>query len=404
MTSTLPVHHLLERHRHQFPALANKAYFNYGGQGPMPQAALAAMQQAHLHMQQAGPFSNSSNVWINQESQQTRQTIAAELGVTAETITLTDSVSTGCNIALWGINWQPGDRILMTNCEHQSIIAVVQEIQRRFGVAVDVCSLMATLNAGDPVAAIAQHLTANTRLVVLSHILWNTGQLLPLGEIVAACHAYPTQQHPVRVLVDAAQSVGVLPLDLAALAVDFYAFTGHKWWCGPAGVGGLYIRPDALETLQPTFIGWRGITTDANGQPVGWERGGKRFEVATSDYALYPALRVAIATQSEWGSVEARYQRIQTLSAYLWQQLKELSSVHCLRTAPPEAGLVSFQLVDQASGRSHRQLAQFLESQGLMVRTILNPDCVRACVHYLTLESEIDRLVVGVQQFCQTVG
>jgi L-cysteine/cystine lyase len=239
---------------------------------------------------------------------------------------------------------------------------------------------------------------------VLSHILWNTGQVLPLGEIVAACHAYPTQQYPVQVLVDAAQSVGVLPLDLAALAVDFYAFTGHKWWCGPAGVGGLYVRPEALETLQPTFIGWRGITTDAHGQPAGWERGGKRFEVATSDYALYPALRVAIATQAEWGSMAERFQRIQALSAYLWQALKEFPAIHCLRATPPESGLVSFQLVDQALGRSHRQLAQFLESQGLMVRTILNPDCVRACVHYLTLESEIDRLVAGVQQFCQTVG
>nr|WP_290227943.1 aminotransferase class V-fold PLP-dependent enzyme [Trichocoleus desertorum] len=404
MKSTLPVQHLLERHRQQFPALANKAYFNYGGQGPMPQAALAALQQAHLHIQQVGPFSNNSNTWIHQETQQTRQTIATELGTTAETITLTDSVSTGCNIALWGIEWQPSDRILITDCEHQSIIATVQEIQRRFGVVVDVCPLLATLNQGDPVAAIAEHLSANTRLVVLSHILWNTGQVLPLGEMVQACHAYPTQQHPIQVLVDAAQSVGVLPLDLAALEVDFYAFTGHKWWCGPAGVGGLYIRPEALETLQPTFIGWRGITTDANGQPSGWERGGKRFEVATSDYALYPALRVAIATQSEWGSIEARYQRIQSLSAYLWQQLRELRSVHCLRTTAPEAGLVSFQLVDQVSGRSHRQLAQFLESQEVMIRTILNPDCVRACVHYLTLESEIDRLVAGVQQFCQTVG
>ncbi|HEY9858524.1 MAG TPA: aminotransferase class V-fold PLP-dependent enzyme, partial [Candidatus Obscuribacterales bacterium] len=139
MTSTLPVQHLLERHRQQFPGLANKAYFNYGGQGPMPQAALAALQQAHLHIQQVGPFSNGSNAWIHQETQQTRQTIATELGATAETITLTDSVSTGCNIALWGIEWQPSDRILITDCEHQSIIAAVQEIQRRFGVVVDVC-------------------------------------------------------------------------------------------------------------------------------------------------------------------------------------------------------------------------------------------------------------------------
>ncbi|MBD2075969.1 aminotransferase class V-fold PLP-dependent enzyme [Phormidium sp. FACHB-592] len=386
-------------YRQQFPGLANKAYFNYGGQGPLPEVALEAIQQSYVQIQQLGPFSNQSNTWIVNEAELTRRAIAAELGTTSQTITLTENVSAGCNIALWGINWRSGDHLLLSDCEHPGIIAAVQELQRRFGIEVSICPFQETLNVGDPVAVLEQHLRPTTRLVVLSHILWNTGQVLPLAAITAVCHRYPSHQ-PIQVLVDAAQSVGVLPLQLDQLQADFYAFTGHKWWCGPEGLGGLYIRPEALANLHPTFIGWRGITADSHGQPTGWKPNGQRYELATSAYPLYAGVRAAISLHHQWGTAEARYQRLQTLSYALWQQLADLLGVVCLRSTPPEAGLVSFQL----PGKSHNQLVSFLESNGFMLRVILNPDCVRACIHYLTLESEIDQLVEAIRQFMQRSG
>jgi L-cysteine/cystine lyase len=396
MTSISPASLSLEHYRQQFPALQNKAYFNFGGQGPMPRVAMAAIYQAHEYIQEIGPFSNEVNRWINQETQQTRQTIAQALHVPTETITLTEDVTVGCNIALWGLEWRSGDHILLSDCEHPGVIAAIQEIQRRFGVKVSICPLKATLNEGDPVAVIAAHLRPNTRLVVISHILWNTGQVLPLAEIVAVCRDRSMQpSNPIRVLVDAAQSVGVLPLNLTEIGADFYAFTGHKWWCGAAGIGGLYVHPTAFESLKPTFIGWRGVVKDQAGMPIGWQPDGSRFEIATSDYALYSGLRAAIDLHNQWGTAEERYQQIQQKSCYLWQQLNELSDIACLRTLPPQAGLVSFQV----PGKSHNRLIQFLENKGFMLRTLLDPDCVRACVHYLTLESEIDRLVETIAEW-----
>lgn len=391
--ASLPPNSLAD-HRAQFPGLANKAYFNYGGQGPMPQSALDAIQQSYTRIQQLGPFSGRSYEWVLEEAAQTRATIAAELGTTAPTITLTENVSAGCNIALWGIDWRSGDHLLLSDCEHHSVIASVQELQRRFGIEVSVCPLQATLNEGDPTALLAEYLRPNTRLVVLSHILWNTGQLLPLKDMVAVCHSYPSQQ-PIRVLVDAAQSVGMIPLNLDELQADFYAFTGHKWWCGPEGLGGLYVRPEALDELHPTFAGWRSITVDRTGHPTGWKQDGQRYEMATSAYPLYAGLRSAIALHQQWGTAQVRYQQLQTLSQRLWQQLIELPEVNCLRSSPPETGLISFQLRSQ----SHRPLVTSLEANGFMVRVILDPDCVRACVHYLTSETEIDQLVEAIGQF-----
>jgi L-cysteine/cystine lyase len=380
--------------RQHFPALENKVYFNYGGQGPMPHQALTAIQQANLYMQQAGPFSGAVNQWVNQISQQTRGALATELGVPAATMTLTEDVTVGCNIALWGLEWQAGDHLLLTDCEHPGIVAAAQEIARRFGVEVTTCPLMATLNQGNPVEVIAAHLRPTTRLVGLSHILWNTGQVLPLPEIMQLCHSHtPT----VRVLVDAAQSVGMLPLDLDAWDVDFYAFTGHKWLCGPAGIGGLYVSESARDGLHPTFIGWRSVTKNAVGHPTGWQPDGSRYEVATSDYALYPALQAAIDLHNQWGNAEARYQRILSLSELLWSQLRAVPNLACLRTAAPESGLVSFQLQQGVANR-HDQLVKALERQNFLLRTILDPDCVRACVHYFTSETEIEQLVQTIQQ------
>ncbi|MGE5658633.1 MAG: aminotransferase class V-fold PLP-dependent enzyme [Actinomycetota bacterium] len=386
----------LAAHRQQFPALSNKAYFNYGGQGPLSQVSLEAIEQSYQYVQEKGPFSGAVSEWVMEESRATRAAIASELGVPASGIALTEDVTVGCNIALWGIDWQAGDHLLMSDCEHPGIVAAVQALQRRFGIEVSICPLKATLNAGDPVQAIAEQLRPQTRLLVISHILWNTGQVLPLGEIVKVCHSYPATKGVVRVLVDAAQSVGVLPLKLIETAVDFYAFTGHKWWCGPEGLGGLYVSAEALAELHPTFIGWRGIVTDRAGQPTGWKPGGLRYEIATSAYPLLGGLRAAIALQHQWGTVEERYQEIRRLSQFLWQGLGEIPQIHCLRESPPEAGLVAFELTN---GKSHQELVKFLEQQGCMVRTILNPNCIRACVHYLTLEAEIEQLLTGIRNF-----
>lgn len=376
-------------HRQEFPFLDQYAYFNYGGQGLMSRRALEAVTQAQETLQRIAPFSQAAYDYSLQLTDDLRRAIAGELGASPDSITLTEDTTVGCNIALWGLDWQAGDHLLITDCEHQGVLAIVQELQHRFGIEVSVCPLLPTLNGGDPVATLVSHLRPNTRMVVLSHVLWNTGQVLPLEPIVAGCRSHSDR---VRILVDAAQSVGVLPLNLTTLGADYYAFTCHKWWCGSAGVGGIYVRPEVREELRPTFIGWRSIRTNAQGKPIAWEGGGKRYEVATSAVALYPGVTAAIHVQQEFASAVERYEMICDRSRYLWQQLQTIPQVKTLRSTPPESGLVSFQMT---SGQ-HKALVTALEAEGILVRLLLDPNCVRACTHYLTVEAEIDRLVGAI--------
>ncbi|AUT00534.1 cysteine lyase [Nostoc sp. CENA543] len=390
MTSISTAQVKLQQHREQFPALANKRYFNYGGQGPMPQATIDTIAQTISYIQQIGPFGSEAGAWLTAQMPTVRNAIASELSVTPDTISFTDNVTVGCNIALWGINWQAGDHLLLSDCEHPGVVAASQEISRRFGVEVTTCPLQATVNDGDPVAIVAQNLRPQTRLVVLSHIFWNTGQVLPLDKIVEVC-----KNNNSLLLIDAAQSVGALPLNLAELGVDFYAFTGHKWLCGPEGVGGLYVRPESLEHLHPTFIGLYGIMVDSQSRPVNWKPDARRYEVSTPPYPLYLGLREAIATHQKWGTPQERYTQIRHNSEYLWRRLTALPHIKCLRTAPPECGIVSFQLTNHQP----LKLLQFLDTQKILTRTLADPSCIRTTVHYLTLESEIDHLVEAVEKF-----
>lgn len=393
MTGIYPTAARKESYHQQFPALANKAYFNYGGQGTLSRASLEAIQQSYAYVQQYGPFSGKVNSWILEEANKTRVAIAQELAAPVEAIALTEDVTVGCNIAMWGIDWQAGDHLLITDCEHPGIVATADEIARRFNVEVSTCPIMATLNQGDPTAVISKNLRKNTRLVVLSHLLWNTGQVLPIAEVVEACRNFFTDKNPILILVDAAQSVGCLPLNLTELGADFYAFTGHKCWCGPEGLGGLYVRPEALESINPTFIGWRSILYGEGGKMLGWKPNAQRFEVATSAYPLFAGLRSAIALHQQWGTSQERYEQICKISEYLWQRLSSLEAVSCLADSPPKAGLVSFQLTN---GQSHKQLVQSLEQRDIMLRTINYPNCARACVHYFTQQAEIDQLIEAI--------
>lgn len=382
-------------YRQQFPALSNKSYFNYGGQGTLPTVALEAIAHSYNYIQTAGPFSLAINSWVNQEAHLTRETIAQELGVTAQTITLTEDVTVGCNIALWGLPWQEGDHILLSDCEHPGIIAAVEEICWRFGVTNSTFPVLGYQSEDEVLGVIAQHIQPQTRLVVISHVLWNTGQILPLKKINQLCH-----QQDCLVLVDAAQSVGQLALDLEDLEVDFYAFTGHKWLCGPEGLGGLYVSPRVREDLSPTFIGWRGITPQNT-----WHPDGRRYEVATSAFPLYAGLRAAITIHNQVGTkndrfsvvAQNRYQKILNLSQYLLDQLTTLPQIKITSPNPPVTGLICFQVTKEKSTaisqKSHGAIVASLESKGIFTRTLAHPDCIRACVHYFTLESEIDRLV-----------
>ena len=142
----------------------------------------------------------------------------------------------------------------------------------------------------------------------------------------------------------------------------------------------------------PTFIGWRGLNYSKSDLP--FTDDGRRYEVAVSAYPLYAALQEAIAVHQRWGTIKQRYNLICQLSSYLWEELTKVEGIKCLKKTAPESGLVSFYL---RNGKDANKMVKILEEKGFYLRTLANPYCIRACVHYLTLETEIEALIKGIK-------
>jgi L-cysteine/cystine lyase len=363
------------------PALSNKGYFNFGGQGTMPQSTLDRIMESYEHVQKVGPFSMPMFKWICNELQLTREAIAGELGGKPDCWALTGNVTEGCNIVMWGLDWQPGDRMLLTDSEHDGALNAAANIAQRLGVELDYFPVMQK-SEEEILTGLEAALTDRTKLVVYSHVLWNTGQLLPMEKM-----AERVATHGAQSLVDGAQSAGAIPLDLGKSKVDYYAITGHKWMCGPDGLGALYIREDRLSELKPTYTGWRLNMTAQPGKVDG-----SRFEVATSAFPLLSGLRNSIEFHKSRSTTEQRAHLIRKNAALLRSKLGSIPHVHCLGDETPMSGLVSFTV----DGANHEKIVVDLDGLGFIVRTILIPDSIRASVHYYTSEDEILRLTAAL--------
>lgn len=384
----------VEDYRRQFPALDGKSYFNYGAHGTLPRPAMDAVLGSWEYMQKWGPFSTEINDWIQQEVSKTIACLATQLGATPQMIALTENVTAGCNIVLWGLDWQQGDHILISDCENPGIVAAIHEVARRFHLHVS--AFRAGTSEPATIEAIARGLRSNTRLVVISHVLWNTGQVLPLTKIAELCRSNRINQGRSLLLVDGAQSVGVLPLNLANSGADFYAFTSHKWLCGPEGIGGIFVAPESLEFVQPTFVGWRSVNIDEADGSFTWQPGAHRFHVSTSAYPLLAGLRRAISIHEDFAPIEKRYARILDLSRYVWERLQQSATVECLQDSPPETGLVFLR-----SKSNPHKVVRYLETQNCYTRSMYEPECIRVSIHYVTTRDELDRLVELLQNYEQ---
>ena len=383
------------------PALLNKTYFNYGGQGPLPTPSLEAIQASWRRIQELGPFTTDVWPFIGAEVSSTRRRLAELCGVAPHRLALSENVTSGCVLPLWGLPFVAGDSLLISDCEHPGVVAACVELARREDLVIDTLPVQ-QLRGDQPstdagvMDALEQGLTPRTRLVVLSHLLWNTGQIMPITAVADRLAQHPQSPY---LLVDAAQSFGQIPVQQAAAAADIYAFTGHKWACGPEGLGGVALSERVLAQGQPTVIGWRSLRDESKADLSSsdpFHHDSRRFEVATSCVPLMAGLRRSLDLLDQEGTGDERWTQIQSRSEALWQALNNLDGVTPLLQVPPASGLVSFQLRHDAPPA---EVVRLLGQQGLWIRDLADPSCLRACTHVTTTEAEAEALTTAITRY-----
>jgi len=393
----------MNRFRNDLPALSNKDYFNYGGQGPLPKSSLHAITNSWEKIQELGPFTNDVWPFISNEIKGTKSLIAEFCGVTSRRIALTENVTSGCVLPLWGLPFSKGDRLLISNCEHPGVVSACKELAKRKDLHIDILDVLSLRrgvegskeNQDEVIKTIEGGLTARTKLVVLSHLLWNTGQIMPIELIANLLLNQPNQPY---FLVDAAQSFGQIPIRDSASKVDIYAFTGHKWAFGPEGLGAVVLSERVLEEASPTLVGWKALTNESSIYTNAMEpfhKDARRFEIATSCTPLLAGLRCSLNLLKEQGTDSERINNIKLRSKRLWLELKGVTSIKPVLQDPPPAGLVSFTI---NSKLSPNQIVKLLAKESIYIRVLEDPIWLRACVHITSTEREIERLITALKK------
>jgi L-cysteine/cystine lyase len=381
------------------PALAGKTYFNYGGQGPLPTASLEAIQECWRSIQELGPFTTAVWPMVEGTVARLRQRLAHWLGVGTHRLAFTENVTSGCVLPLWGLPWRPGETLLLSDCEHPGVVAACQELARRHQLEIrrlaiaDLTDSPAQAEA-EVLERLQAALTPQTRLVVISHLLWNTGQLMPIAAI-----AEQLRQHSAEpwLLVDAAQSLGSIPVHEAAAAADIYACTGHKWCCGPEGLGVVALSERLLEQARPTLIGWRSLSHEGDGSSD-FHRDARRFEVATSCIPLFAGLDRSLQLLEAEGSAAERLERIQQRSGQLWEGLQQIPELDTLLSVAPPAGLVSFRRREGWPEVAPAAMVEQLGRQQIWLRHLEDPACLRACTHVVSSDADVEQLLAALAE------
>jgi cysteine desulfurase/selenocysteine lyase len=269
---------------------------------------------------------------------------------------------------------RPGDEIILTTLEHHANIVPWQMIAEETGAVIKVAPVD---DSGQIIVSeYAALFSRATRFVSLTQVSNALGTVVPAGEMISIAHSFGT-----RVLVDGAQSVSHMPVNVSELDADFFAFSGHKIF-GPTGIGALYGRDDALESARP----WQGggnMISDVTFERTLYQRHPQKFEAGTGNIADAVGLGAAIDYVSGVGmSNIAAYER-----ELLEHGLRELSSIPGLAlvgSAPERAGVMSFVL----DGADDKHVAKYLdEAAGIAVRA--GHHCAQPILRRFGLESTV---------------
>ncbi len=276
--------------RQQFPGAEKYIYFETSARGLMPVGARTAM----LRYLDGRIYEGGEPASMIEAIERVRAKFAGMIGAGPDEIAIVKNVSEGINAIVTAIAWQRGDNaVLCADIEHPNSTYALYNMRDRYGVVVR--TVPPTADLATPVQSIAQAIDARTRLVIVSTVTYTTGARSDLDALGKLC-----RERGVVLLVDGAQSVGALNLNVRKTPVDAMTVGASKYLCGPYGFGFLYVRRELAERMQPGSLARYGIDLgDAHEGEKGGEqyklmRGARRFDLGSYNYAGANATEVGL--------------------------------------------------------------------------------------------------------------
>jgi len=363
-----------EELRADIPVCESGTYLNTGASGPASQSVVDAVSEFVAYHETEAPVNEGAYPAAFGALDGARETFADFLNADTEEIALTESTSDGIARIAAAIDWERGDTVVRTDLEHSAGVLPWWNLRDR-GVDVRV---LETEGGRIDLDALTEAVD-DARLLCLSSITWNYGTVLPIAEIVEIAH-----DHDCLVLVDAVQTFGQQPLDVREWGADFVVGACHKWLLGPWGAGVLYVDREVAETLRPAQVGYRSVDDPGADEPA-FKPGAMRFDVGTTSPAPYVGAEAAIEIVESIG-----FDTIQSEIERLSNRLKVGLGDRLISPKAYESGLVTF-AVDDPEATVER-----LAEKDIYVRTVPDPDAVRASTHAFNTADEVDELLAAL--------
>lgn len=327
----------------------------------------------------------TTEYWMSQ----TRDILSQLLGITPSTLTITHNTTQGLQLVLNGLRWNHHEEILLSSNEHASAIVPSLAIRERYGVTVRVVDIDQHRSSSNLLDYLESSVGSSTRLLVISHVTWNTGQQ---RDLTTLCQW--ARRHGIKTLIDGAQGMGRVTMNqlLTHGVCDAYAFSGHKWLCGPPGTGALWIHPSWVEELWSSQSGSTGITAFSFMGLVQWQAGAQRFESSTRNAAILAGWYKGLQYIQRWGLALVN-QRIMQLSQTFFHQVYHCTTLSQQYAFLGDAGIITMVARSSPNTWDPRPMMMALRQKGIICRVIGRPHGLRFSLHAFNTTQEIVRVV-----------
>jgi cysteine desulfurase/selenocysteine lyase len=373
---------------HDFP-ISNKIYLNNASVSLMPSQSIDAMKEFLILYNSLGPDSKDSESFVAEKLVNVRKIIAKIISCQPNEIILTQSTTDGINIVANGLSFDNNSNIIIRGMTHEHHSNFYPWIKLKDKISVR--NLSIDKNGFFELDDLKSNIDENTKLVSLSHALYNTGSILPIEKISKILN------NKIPFFIDAAQTIGCIgDHDVSKLNCNFMSFNGSKWLCGPMGTGIFYCNRKSSELLEPQTIGGESAIIENNNNLIFKDLPDK-FQTGFRNYVGIVGLESSVKYLLNFGMENIR-KKNQYLSNLFREELEKIPKVILYGPEDPNerTSIVSFNI----EGLDPQKIVDRLEQKNIIlaVREIMETKIIRISPHFFNTDTEIFQVIDEIKK------
>jgi len=391
----------LELIRKDFPVTKKKIYMNCGSFAPTPLSTIKSITDFLVRCSEEGPDSSSVQEHITSLMNELRKVMGRLINCEPDEIIFTQSTTEGLNYVASGLEWKKSDVIIARGGlhEHYANYFPWLNVSKKYGVQLEEIKIdkngFFDLDKIDKIAK-----KKNSRMITLSHVLYNNGAIMPVEEIGKIAN-----KHGLLYSIDAAQSVGTIDVDVKEIGCDFLAFPGFKWLCGPPGIGIFYCKKESAPLLIPKYVGGESaiITEEKN---LVYADSPQKFQTGFRNYVGVAGLASSLRYIQHMGIETIRKMNMKVANELI-EQLRTIPGVSIF--GPENEKLRSSIVSFDTDNVLPKVMVSKLEENGIVVaeRDIIGggkKKAVRASPHFFNTSDEVHTLVQNIKNIQNMFG